>query len=93
MARSSSNSRKSASTRTRLGQRLNREPEQAQIVRKFALPDGSNAVVACVNGVYLVARFDAHERPLDKRPQVFTGQHGETNAYSAATVIQILARQ
>jgi hypothetical protein len=49
------------------------------------LPNGTQAAIAEVNGVFLLAHFDANEAPLDARPIVFGGQNGQINAFRAAS--------
>jgi len=79
------NSRKSANTRTRFTQKLDKRAETPRVVRVVHLPNGTQAAIAEVNGVYLLARFDANEAPLDARPMVFGGANGQSNAFQAVS--------
>lgn len=79
--------RRSANTRQRFTQKLDKTPTQPKVVRVVQLPNGNQAAIARVNGVYLLARFDANEAPLDARPTVFGGENGHFNAYSAVSAL------
>jgi hypothetical protein len=81
------NSRKSASTRTRFTQKLDKSPEQVTIERRVHMPNGQTLAIARVNGVYLLARFDKNEAPLQSAPDVYGGADGQTRAYVVATAL------
>ena len=74
-------------TRTRITQKLDRRACQPVIERRVQLADGEVLAIAHVNGVYLLARFDKHERPLDARPVSFEGRNGQHRAYLTASSV------
>ena len=86
-AKCKNNKRRTQHTRTRFTQKLDRTPVVPRVLRKVWLSNGEQAAIAECNGVFLLARFDASERPLQSRPDVFGGQNGQTNAYNALSTL------
>ena len=87
-AKTKHNPRKTAHTRQRWGQRLTGRSAQTdapRLVREIMLPNGERAAIAEVNGVFLLARFDRNERPLDPRPLVFEGSNGQRRVFAAVS--------
>ena len=89
-AKTKHNPRKTSHNRERWGQRLNGRTAQTdapRVVRKVMLPNGHSAAIAEVNGVFLVARFDQNDQPLQARPDVYAGSSGQGRAFSAVSAL------
>ena len=79
------NKRRTQHTRERFTQKLNKTPEPVTIERRVHLPNGETLAIACVNGVYLLARFDANEAPLQSSPDVYGGSDGQRRVYDTVS--------
>ena len=75
------NKRRTQHTRARFTQKLNKAPEVATVERRVHLPNGETLAIAHVNGVYLLARFDKNESPLQSSPDIYGGSDGQRRAY------------
>lgn len=79
------NKRRTQHTRARFTQKLNKAPEVATVERRVHLPNGETLAIAHVNGVYLLARFDRNEKPLQSSPDIYGGQDGQRRVYDTVS--------
>ena len=84
-AKCKTNKRRTQHTRERFTQKLNKTPETITIERRVHLPNGQTLAIAHVNGVYLLARFDKNESPLQSSPDIYGGQDGQRRAYDTVS--------
>ena len=84
-AKCKNNKRRTQHTRERFTQKLNKAPEPVTIERRVHLPNGETLAIAHVNGVYMLARFDKNESPLQSSPDIYGGQDGQRRAYDTVS--------
>ena len=84
-AKCKNNKRRTQHTRARFTQKLNKAPEPVTIERRVHLPNGETLAIAHVNGVYMLARFDKNESPLQSSPDIYGGQDGQRRAYDTVS--------
>jgi hypothetical protein len=84
-AKCKNNKRRTQHTRERFTQKLNKAPEPVTIERRVHLPNGETLAIAHVNGVYMLARFDKNESPLQTSPDIYGGQDGQRRAYDTVS--------